>query len=80
MLVGDSDSELLTATRLQLNSKFIDNLSVVHIRSEADISASGSSHKEMIRGAQPAIYVCKGFTCDRPIRSIEELEKKLNDL
>ncbi|CAL2032712.1 unnamed protein product [Caenorhabditis brenneri] len=80
VLVGDPTSELLTEARNQLNQKLINNLSVVHIRSENDVSASGSSHNAMAQGPQPAVYLCKGFVCGLPVRKIDKLEQLFEDL
>nr|pir protein B0495.5 [imported] - Caenorhabditis elegans [Caenorhabditis elegans] len=78
VLVGDPKSELLSETRSRLNQKFLNNLSVVHIQSEEDLSASGPSHKAMAEGPKPAVYMCKGFVCDRPVKAIQELEELFN--
>lgn len=80
VLVGEPESELLAEARRILNQKLIENLSVVHIRSENEIGASGSSHKSMSQGPQPAVYMCKGFTCGLPVRSLSGLNKMFNEL
>lgn len=80
VLVGEPESELLTEARKRLNQKLIDNLSVVHVSSESSIGASGASHKGMSQGPQPAVYMCKGFMCGLPVRSLSDLDKMFNDL
>ncbi|KAF1765782.1 hypothetical protein GCK72_005735 [Caenorhabditis remanei] len=80
VLVGQFESELLVEARRRLNEKLIENLSVVHIRSENEIGASGPSHNAMSQGPQPAVYMCKGFACGLPIRSIDALDKLFNKL
>uniref|UniRef100_A0A1I7T1V4 Thioredox_DsbH domain-containing protein n=1 Tax=Caenorhabditis tropicalis TaxID=1561998 RepID=A0A1I7T1V4_9PELO len=80
VLLGDPESDLLVETRRRLNQKLIENLSVVHIRSEDDVSVSGTSHNAMSHGPQPAVYVCKGFTCGLPTRKIDDLNKIFENL
>ncbi|CAI5440862.1 unnamed protein product [Caenorhabditis angaria] len=76
VLVGEPDSELLELARTFLNQKFIANSSVVHICEADTLSASGISHSAMLLGPKPAVYICSGFVCGKPIRNLDELRQK----